>query len=144
MAEEKFELVLADFIAFEQDLDAGNINCKTLLLPNPYLLSLKQYKNLKKWVAGGGTLITEARFGQKDENGHLYPKPLLEDLLGETFEYTVPIKEGFYVGLRGKAKKLRIVQKKIGKGKVVYANFSVFLEIKNGNRNLLNSVKKEI
>jgi len=122
-----------DFI-FERDLTSGKLPYKVILLPNPYLLSKKQFNNLKKWVGKGGTLITEARFGLKDENGHLYPNPLMEDLLGVTYEYTVPTRKGFLDGLKGKAKKAQIIKKTIGKGEVVYANFSLFLEIRNGSK----------
>ena len=132
-----------DFI-FEQDLDTGNLPYKTILMPNPYLLSEKQYENLKKWMKAGGTLITDARFGLKDENGHLYPKPLMEDLLGMVYEYTEPTPKGFMDGLRGKPKKAQIIRKKIGKGKIIYANFSLFLEIKNGNKKWRQLVRKEM
>jgi len=131
-----------DFV-FERDLNSGKLPYKTILMPNPYLLSKKQYQNLKKWVAAGGTLITEARFGLKDGNGHLYPNPLLEDLLGETFEYAESRPKGFFVGLKG-INKPRIVTKKIGKGKVVYANFSLFLEIRNGSGKWSSLVKKHV
>lgn len=132
-----------DFI-FEQDLDTGNLPYKTILIPNPYLLSERQYANLKKWMKAGGTLITDARFGLKDENGHLYPKPLMEDLLGVVYEYTEPTPKGFIDGLRGKPKKAQIIRKKIGKGKIIYANFSLFLEIKNGNKKWRQLVRKEM
>jgi hypothetical protein len=59
---------------------------------------------------------------------------LLEDLLGVKYEYTVPIPEGFLDHLKGTSKKLRIITKKMGKGKVHYANFSLFLEIKKDNK----------
>lgn len=129
-----------DFI-FERDLDSGKLPYRVILMPNPYLLSKKQYNNLKKWIKAGGTLITEARFGLKDENGHLYPNPLLEDLLGVVFEYTEPTRRGFLVGLKGKPKRAQIITEKIGKGKVVYANFSMFLEIRNGNKKLLRLLR---
>jgi beta-galactosidase len=132
-----------DFI-FERDLDSGDLPYKTILLPNPYLLSGKQYKNLKKWISKGGALITEARFGLKDENGHLYPNPLLEDLLGVVYEYTEPTRKGFLDGLKGKPKRPQIISKKIGKGKAIYANFSLFMEIKNGSRKWLNLVRRNV
>src|SRR3989339_35360 len=132
-----------DFI-FDEDLEAGNLSYKTILLPNPYLLSIKQFNNLTKWVKNGGTLITEGRFGLKDENGHLYQTPLLERLLDVTFEFVEPdpCPKGFFVGLEGKARKQQIITKKIGQGKVVYANFSLFLEIQNGNKKLATQIKK--
>lgn len=135
-----------DFI-FEQDLESGNLPClpatagSSLLLPNPYLLSLQQYGNLKKWVINGGTLITEARFGLKDENGHLYLKPLLEDLLGVVYDHTEITKAGFLDVLAGKPKKKQVIKKKLGKGRVIYANFSLSLEIKNGNKKWANFLR---
>ncbi len=132
-----------DFI-FERDLDAGKLPYKTILMPNPYLLSTKQYNNLKKWIAKGGTLITEARFGIKDQDGHLYSNPLMEDLLGVVYEYTVPTAKGFFDGLKGKGKRPQIIKKKIGKGKVIYANFSIFLEINSGNKKWQNLIKRSI
>jgi beta-galactosidase len=131
----------ADFI-FEQDIDSGKLPYKTLLLPNPYLLSKKQFENLKKWVAAGGKLITEARFGLKDENGHLYEKPLLEELLGVVWDHGETTKDGFLDVLAGKLKKPQIIEKKIGKGKVVYANYSLFLGISKGNKKLLSATKR--
>jgi beta-galactosidase len=115
----------ADFI-FEQDLDFGKLPYKTILLPNPYLLSRKQFENLKKWVIAGGKLITEARFGQKDENGHLYPKPLIEDLMDITYDHGEQAGDGFLDVIAGKLRKPQLIEKKIGKGKVVYANFNLF------------------
>ena len=131
-----------DFI-FERDLDSGRLPYRTILLPNPYLLSRKQYNNLKKWISSGGNLITEARFGLKDENGHLYPKPLLEDLVGVTYEYTEPTRKGFLDGLKGRSKRPQIITRKIGKGRVIYANFSLFLEIRNGSNKWLKEVRRK-
>ncbi|MEE8637928.1 MAG: beta-galactosidase trimerization domain-containing protein, partial [Candidatus Margulisiibacteriota bacterium] len=132
-----------DFI-FERDLDSGDLPYQTILVPNPYLLSKKQYNNLKKWINAGGTLIAEARFGLKDENGHLYPNPLLEDLLGVIYEYTEPTRKGFLDSLKGKPKRSQITVKKIGKGKVIYANFSIFLEIKNGSKKWLKAIRRQV
>lgn len=131
-----------DFV-FERDLESGKLPHKTLLLPNPYLLSRKQHQNIIKWVKGGGTLITEGRYGLKDENAHLYPKPLLEELVGTPYEYTEPTPRGFLVSLKG-ATRPRIITKKIGKGKVVYANFSLFLEVHNGSRRWSNLIRRHI
>lgn len=134
---------IVDFI-FEQDLASGQLPYKVILMPNPYCLSRKQYSNIKKWIAAGGTLITEGRFGLKDENAHLYEKPLLDDLLGVAFEYVVPTKKGFFVGLEGKGKKEQMITKKIGRGKVVYANFSLFLQVQHGNSRLKRTVTRFI
>ncbi|MFH1683898.1 MAG: beta-galactosidase trimerization domain-containing protein, partial [Candidatus Margulisiibacteriota bacterium] len=128
---------------FERDLNSGNLPYQVILMPNPYLLSKKQYNNLKKWIKNGGTLITEARFGLKDENAHLYPNPLMEDLFGIVYEYTEPTRKGFSDALQGRGKKPQVITKKIGKGKAIYANFSLFLEINNGSRKWLNFVRRQ-
>lgn len=130
-----------DFI-FEKDLDSGKLPYKVILMPNPYLLSKKQYNNIKKWIKAGGKLITEARFGVKDENGHLYPNALMEDLLGIVYEYTEPTVNGLIDGLKGKPKKEQIIKKRIGKGQVIYANFSLFLAIRKGSKKWLGFVKR--
>src|SRR3989338_4545530 len=142
-----------DFV-FERDLNSGQLPYRVILMPNPYLLSLKQYENLKKWIKAGGTLITEARFGVKDEHGHLYPNPLMEDLFGVTYEYTVLKPEGFFDcvatfrspksgGLKTAPaiKTKQFITRKIGKGKARYANFSLFLEMHNGNKKWLELVR---
>jgi hypothetical protein len=99
---------------------------------------------LKKWVSNGGTLITEARFGLKDENAHLYLNPLLEDLLDVLYEFTEVTPKGFMDKLEGKPRKPQIITRKIGQGKVVYANFSLFLEIKNGEKKWQKIIRKEL
>ncbi|MDD5382806.1 MAG: hypothetical protein PHH60_04030, partial [Candidatus Margulisbacteria bacterium] len=86
----------------------------------------------------------EARFGLKDENGHLYPQPLIEDLLGIVYDHTVPTPSGFLDSLERKPKRPQVITKKIGKGKVVYANFSLFLAIRNKKKKWLNRVRKEL
>ncbi|MDD5594071.1 MAG: hypothetical protein PHG97_04985, partial [Candidatus Margulisbacteria bacterium] len=53
-------------------------------------------------------------------------------------------KNGFLDVLEGKGKKPQIITKKLGKGKVVYANFSLFLKIKTGSRKLLAQLKKSL
>jgi beta-galactosidase len=132
-----------DFI-FERDLDSGKLPYKTILLPNPYLLSKKQYFNLVNWVKNGGTLITEARFGLKDQHCHLYPTPLMNELFGVEYEYTESTTAGFIDGLKNEPKKPQFFTKKFGHGKAVYANFSLFLEIKKGNKKWLGRLRKEI
>jgi hypothetical protein len=135
---------LVDFI-FEQDLESGVLPYKTILLPNPYLLSKKQFANLKKWIERGGKLITEARFGLKDENGHLYPKPLMEDLLGVVYDHGEVNVDGFKDQLAGRSKKYQLIERKIGRGKVIYANFSLFAIARKGKskwRNTATLIRK--
>ncbi|MBI5699953.1 beta-galactosidase [Candidatus Saganbacteria bacterium] len=128
--------VPASFV-FDKELEQGELKCKVLLLANPYLLSRKQFENLLAFVKAGGTLVTESRFGLKDENAHLYPKPLLEELLNIKHLYTqimdnrLPLPKtkaeawGFQDVLAG-CEKPAIIRKKLGKGKIVYATFSLF------------------
>lgn len=130
-----------DFI-FERDLDRGDFPYKVILLPNAYLLSKKQYNHLKQWVENGGTLMTDARFGLKDESGHLYKHPLLEDLLAVKYGYTTTTSEGFLDVLKGKPNKMQIITRKLGRGKAHYANFSLFLALKKGSKRWLPSFKK--
>jgi len=129
LASHKHEAI--DFI-FEQDIEAGKLPYETILLANPYLLSKKQYEKLKFWVMQGGKLITDARFGMKDENAHLYPVPLIEDLLNVTYDHGEVNSDGFLDVLEGYPRKYQIIERKIGKGKVVYANFSLFSIIRKG------------
>ena len=131
----------ADFI-FESDLTEGKLPYETILLPNPYLLSRKQFENLKKWITAGGKLITDARFGLKDENGHLYQKPLLEELLGVVWDHGEIKEEGFLEVIEGKPAKPQIIEKKLGKGKVVYANYSLFMNVRKGNKKFASAAKR--
>ncbi len=135
---------------FDTELERGEINCAILLLTNPYLLSSNQFANLKKFVESGGTLISESRFGLKDEDGHLYETPLLEELLESEHLYTEIIgKEmkvegspvfGFRDLLKINEKSCvvlkkyddghpALIEKKFGKGKIIYATFSLFSNI---------------
>jgi len=132
-----------DFLQ-ERHLNEGNLNYKTIIFPNPYVLSQKQYQNLKKFVLRGGTLITEARFGLKDENAHLYPTPLIEDLLEVTYDHFEITPDGFLDVLEDYPKKKQLIIKKAGKGKVIYANFSLFLEIRKGSKKSLSLLKKHL
>jgi beta-galactosidase len=151
---------------FERHLEAEKIPYETVVLTNPYILKEKAVKLLQKFVYDGGTLITEARFGLKNENGHLYEKPLMEGLLDIKYDRTEIIdNESGISALNAKAVGFRdivdagsnnvlakfddghpaIIEKRIGKGKVVYAAFSIFLSILNDkNKELVNLIKKHI
>lgn len=133
----------ADFI-FDQDLESGDLPYKVIILPNPYLLSDRQYRNLKKWVLSGGSLITEARFGLKNELGHLRPTPLIEDLLNIGYDHGEVTSDGFLDVLSSRPKKEQLLSKKLGRGKIVYANYSLFLKIKNGDRKLLLRIRSSL
>jgi len=127
---------------------------KVILLPNPYLLSKKQADSLTEFVKKGGVLITEARFGLKNEFAHLYEKPLMEDILGVKYDHTTPAEKklklnkfgtkvhGFrdYInaannGVIAKFSdgKPAIIEKIIGKGRFVYFAFSLFITLGSGS-----------
>lgn len=127
-----------DFLQ-ERHLNEGDLPYKIILFPNPYLLSREQYQNLLKFVAGGGVLITDARFGLKDENAHLYPKPLIEDLLDVTYDHFEVTTDGFLDVLEGYPKRPQVINNKIGKGKVIYANFSLFSIVRKGESKWRNT-----
>ena len=84
------------------------------------------------FVSEGGTLITDARFGMKDDNAHLYPNPLLEEMLGVVYDHGEINEDGFLDVIAGRPKKYHLIEKKIGKGKVVYAHFSLFSLARKG------------
>lgn len=138
------------YFLFDKELEVGGLNFKVLLFANPYLISKNQFVNIKKFVEKGGILITECRFGLKDENAHLYEKPLMEDLLGVEHLYTEIIKGeikvngekvcGFRDIVKIKDKEIKLlknfedghpalVERMIGQGKVIYAAFSLFASI---------------
>jgi len=154
----------SDFI-FQKQLEEGNFSYKLLLLTNPYLLSQKQAQVLHEFVSRGGMLLCESRFGLKDEYGRLYEKPLLEEFFGVKHLYTeiledpADIKEvkavacGFRdvissdsgISLKFKDGKPALIKKKIGKGQVLYATFSLFPSLVKGeNRKMVDYLRDEI
>ncbi|MCX5725852.1 MAG: beta-galactosidase [Candidatus Saganbacteria bacterium] len=149
---------------FERHLET-DLKHKVILLTNPYLLKEKHAKVLKKFIYDGGVLITEARFGLKDENAHLYERPLLEYLFEVKHEYTEIIDDVLELKeVNGKAYGFRdvikaengvlvrykdgnpaVVEKKIGKGKILYFTFNLFLSVfKGGNESLSRFVLSHI
>jgi len=152
---------------FERHLEAGKtLPFEAILLPNPCVLRDRAAKLLRKFVYDGGILITEARFGLKNENAHLYEKPLMEGLLDVKYDHTEVIDSEIRISsLNAKAVGFRdiidpngnnviasfddgnpaIIEKNIGKGKVIYAAFSLFLSIlRDDNKELVNLIKKHI
>ena len=121
---------------------------------------------MRKFIFDGGILITEARFGLKDGNGHLYERPLMEDLFGVKYDHTEIIdKEMKIPSLNASAAGFRdiieaedntiiakfedghpaLIEKRIGKGKVYYAAFSLFMSIlKEGNQELIRLIRERI
>ncbi len=156
-----------DFI-FENDLGTGRLDHKILLLTNPYLLDRKQFENIRSYILSGGIVISESRFGLKDENAHLYQRPLLEELLGAEHLYTETINDkisfgklkAFAYGFRdivkikdGSAKVVlkyqdghpALIEKKFGNGKLLYATFSLFPSLlKWENNKLLERMKNAL
>lgn len=86
--------------------NVGNKNgllYEALILINPYILSDKQVDNLLDYVRRGGILITECRFGLKDERAWLRPRPALLRLLPEAkYERTEIIEGKLNFSLGGK------------------------------------------
>ncbi len=133
---------------FERHLEAGKtLPFEAVLIPNPYLLKDKSAKLLRKFIYDGGVVITEARFGLKDENAHLYERPLMEGLMEIKYDHTEIIDSElkFPLSIRRlsvsamsltptRTRMLAsfddghpaIIEKKIGKGRIIYAAFSLF------------------
>lgn len=135
---------------FERQLDNGNLPYEAVMIPNPYVLKDKAAKCLRKYIYDGGIVITEARFGLKDENGKLYEKPLMESLLEVRYDHTEIIDtelkisslDARVVGFRDVVEaedrdvaarfddgNPALIVKTIGKGRIVYAAFSLFHSI---------------
>ncbi|MFH1709842.1 MAG: beta-galactosidase, partial [bacterium] len=152
---------------FERHLEAGKtLPFEAILLPNPYILKDKSAKLLRKFVYDGGILITEARFGLKNENAHLYETPLMEGLLDIKYDHTEIIDREIKISaMNVKAAGFRdivdasdnnviasfddghpaIIEKRIGKGRVIYAAFSLFLSALNDeNKELINFIRKHL
>ncbi|KAF0135130.1 MAG: beta-galactosidase [Candidatus Saganbacteria bacterium] len=146
--------------------DLNSLNCKFLLLTNPYLLSTNDFENIQSFIEGGGKVISESRLGVKDENGHLHMNPLFEKLLNvesistEIINNSMKLKNikalayGFrdIVKLKDSKSKVllkfsdelpAIIERNIGKGKIVYAAFSMFSSMLESN-NLLERMKNAL
>jgi len=151
-----------DFI-FEPNLARDIFSYDVILLPNPYVLEASSAQALAKFVRRGGVLITEARFGMKDELAHLRTKPYLEALFSvkyldtETLENDLKLKKhgGSITGFRDLVEtgqgvvdlfedgQPALIVKKIGRGTIVYACFSLFPNlIKHENRKLITTLRK--
>ncbi len=147
---------------FERHLEENDLPYEIILLPNPYLMKKKHIDNLRSYVEKGGILVTEARFGAKNENGQLHENNNLYDLLEVTSDHIETIDDRIYLpklrcyayGFRDliqaptdslisyKDKYPAFIEKKIGKGKILYATFSLFMSIgKMGNGRLADYVR---
>lgn len=152
-------------VIYDKQLESCQITQKVLLVPNPYLLSEKAFEKIYNFVKAGGTLITEARFGAKDENAKLREIPLLSVLCEAKFEYSeiiegeqklsklAAVASGFrdvVNASRGVVAKFvdgkpALIEKKLGRGKVIYACFSMFQAIlRHDNHKLLNYLRKQL
>lgn len=154
--------IAPDFI-FEQDIDKLN-NYKIVLLTNPYLLDISEYLKIRDFVEKGGILISDSRFGLKDEHSTLNKKPFLEEFLKieylhtEIIENEIGIKGsnskayGFRDVIKPKGNKVlfsfedgspAVIEKNIGDGKIIYASFSLFASfIKSENKKILSYLRK--
>ena len=148
---------------FESHLDSGKLPYEIILLPNPYVLNKEQAENLIRFVEAGGTLVTESRFGTKNSNAHLHETPLLHEMLGISSEHIETIDDRIYIPkLRCWAYGFRdlihteteslmeykdglpaFIEKKIGRGRILYATFSLFMSMgKTGNERLAEYVRE--
>jgi hypothetical protein len=148
---------------FESHLDSGKLPYEIILLPNPYVLNKEQGENLMRFVEAGGTLVTESRFGTKNSNAHLHETSLLQEMLGISSEHIETIDDRIYIPkLRCWAYGFRdlihaeteslmeykdglpaFIEKKIGRGRILYATFSLFMSMgKTGNERLSEYVRE--
>lgn len=147
---------------FESNLENDRLPYEIILLPNPYVLEKKHFDTILRFVERGGVLVTESRFGTKDKNAHLHERPLMHELLGVTSEHIETIDDRVYIPkLRSWAYGFRdlitadaaplmsfkdgfpaFLERKIGKGRVLYATFSLFMSIgKSGNERLAEYIR---
>ncbi|NQU18286.1 MAG: beta-galactosidase [Candidatus Saganbacteria bacterium] len=154
----------ADFI-FQKQLGEGVPENKILLLTNPYLLSEKQFNNIRKFVESGGILVSDSRFGTKDQRAHLRKISLIQNWLKFSYKATEIIPSKLSIAkFKSKVDGFRdlidtedgvlakysdgfpaIIEKNIGKGKVIYATFSLFSNLRHWeNKNLLEFIKGRI
>ncbi|MCX5750517.1 MAG: beta-galactosidase [Candidatus Saganbacteria bacterium] len=150
---------------FEDNLAKELPSYKAILLPNPYLLDTKTAQALMQFVKNGGSLITEARFGMKDELGHLRPQPFLQNFFSVRYigteviegEKTLKKLGGKITGFRDLIEtkeevagyfedgKPALILKKVGKGTIVYATFSLFANLlKYENLNIVRWLRKHL
>lgn len=148
---------------FEKDLEEGPLPYKVILLPNPYILNKKQADILMDFVKKGGVLVTESRFGAKNENAKLHETGLVNELLGITGDHIETIDDRIFIPkLRSHAYGFRelflnykgkaigysdgypaLIEKNIGEGKLLYATFSLFMSsLKTGNSRLPDHIKE--
>ncbi len=157
-----------DFL-FQRHLDSGFdlSQYKVILIPNPYLFTEERWQPLQKYVENGGIVITESRFGAKSDMGWLQQVPLMQKCLGLKRSHHEVIDDGQEPQIPGvKARAFgykdvistdgKIIEKfadgnpavielQIGKGKVIYACFSLFLScLKEGNQELINLIRKQL
>jgi len=150
---------------FERQLEDGTLPYEIILLANPYLLKKKYADVLMSFVINGGTLITESRFGAKNENGGLHENQILNDFLGISSDHIETIGDRIYIpkirsyayGFRDLIKNAdgvlleyedgypAFIEKKIGKGKIIFATFSLFMSVgKTGNARLADYVRSQM
>jgi len=150
---------------FERHLEEGSLPFDIILLPNPYILKKKYAEVLLSYVGNGGTLVTEARFGAKNENAGLHEKPILDDFLKIKSHHIETIDDRIYIPkLRSWAYGFRdlveddedtivkykdgypaFIERKVGKGKILYSTFSLFMSVgKTGNERLADFVRSHL
>ena len=138
---------------------------KAIFIPNPYLFTEEWWDTLKKYVENGGVIVTESRFGAKTENGWLQKTPLMQKCLGLKRSHHEIIDSGDEPNipdLKAKAYGYKdvvatdetvlgkfedgnpaLIELSIGKGKLIYACFSLFIScLKEENSELIKSIRK--
>jgi len=155
-----------DFIFQRQLEDDSDLNkYKVIFLPNPYCFMEKWWKKLEKFVENGGTLITESRFGAKTDMGVLQTVPLMDKCIGLKRKHHELIDKGqepSIPSLKAKACGYKdvivtdekvvakfqdgnpaIIEVKVGKGKILYGCFSMFIScLVKGNDGIMNTIRK--
>lgn len=149
---------------FERHFEEKLLPYKIILMPNPYILKKGHADNLIKFVEDGGILVTESRFGVKNEYGALHERQLIEDFLSVTSDHietiddriSIPKIRSYAYGFRDLISSTEsqilleyddgypaFIEKNIGRGKVLYATFSLFLSTgKTGNGRIVDFVRK--
>ena len=115
------------FLSYE-DLAAGRIPAKVLILPSALSLSRKETEQILKFAEAGGTVIADILPGWFDEHGKKSASPVIAELFGKQPErieiVPLEVKRGAVSGrfrtADANAPIMRI--KNIGKGKAVLMN----------------------
>jgi beta-galactosidase len=148
----------------ERHFENAKLPYEAVIIPNPYVLNDKAVKLLRKFIYDGGIVITECRFGLKNEFGHLYEHPLMDSMMEVKYDHTDIVDWNLrisslgakVVGFRdvvdaGDNNVLAVyddgnpafIEKRVGKGKIIMATFSLFLSaLQDENKGLIEMIRK--